>query len=99
MMGYTGGELADFGKGTLPILVGEVRCFGNETTLDACDYSTDAGARACSGGYYSPMDMDGGGPVGVKCQSEWACCWCCGFRVVGGDGGDGGDGGVQRFWG
>ena len=63
-LGYHAADLAyqtaHFGAGTGPIWLDDVRCRGNESTLDQCDHS-GVGNHDCVHGE----------DAGVACQSEY----------------------------
>ena len=64
-MGLAGGQVQAFPKGSLPILISDVRCSGAEKLLSACAFSV--ATAKCNHG------MD----VGVVCKGELAQCTAC----------------------
>lgn len=67
-LGLSAGEPANFGAGTLPLLVSNVTCKGTEGRLASCQYLI---GKPCPAG----------GAAGVRCQSErphrpaqWSMC-------------------------
>lgn len=65
-VGYSSGRLASFGKG-LPFVIERVSCFGNETSLSECTFTTGDDCRRYAYQPPDPMGNPTGTPVGLYC--------------------------------
>jgi len=71
-LGFAGGMVASFKAGkVLPIRVGRLTCFGNETRLGQCDINTDYWAIDCTPSCYDgACQYEDAAPAGVICR-QW----------------------------